>query len=93
MPTKRMEKKKKICIIKPRRCAYGIQKQSKTEQRQGCLQSDSEENQEDQRKPETVERRHQTVSIYEIFRKLNEILEKLDNIYHYLRGEEPPENK
>lgn len=33
------------------------------------------------------------MSIYEIFRKLNEILEKLDNIYHYLRGEEPPEDK
>ncbi len=93
MPTKRLEKKKKICIIKPRRCAYGIQKQSKTEQRQGCLQPDRKKDEKNQRKPETVERRHQTVSIYEIFRKLNEILEKLDNIYHYLRGEEPPKDE
>lgn len=32
------------------------------------------------------------MSIFDIFEKLNKILEKLDNIYHYLRNEKPPED-
>lgn len=31
------------------------------------------------------------MSIFEIFEKLNKIMERLDDIYHYLRGEKPPE--
>ena len=32
------------------------------------------------------------MSIFEIFEKLTEILEKLDTIYHLLRNEKPPED-